>query len=155
MKTDTKPFDLERALKGEPVVLRDGTKAYIRHRETQIKTNYPLIGYIADGKTEGNIMSWTEDGRCFWYQEDSLSNIAGMWVEPLVFEHWDLLNKDIKYLAKDSNGRWYGYRGKPSKEIDYWFDYSSAKYYSLEALESSLFPECDWESSLIERPENE
>lgn len=148
-------FDLQKALRGEPVVLRDGRKAYIRHHETQVKTNYPLIGYVADGKTEGYVMSWTEDGRCFWDQEESVSNIVGMWSEPLVFEHWGLLRDDIKYLAKDRDNRWYGYGRKPTKDENEWDMPRFGGCYPLASLNPTMFPECDWKHSLMERPEND
>lgn len=145
-------FDLERALKGEPVVLRDGTKAYIRHHETQVKTAYPLIGYMADVKTEGNIMSWAEDGRAFWDREGSVGDIVGMWTEPLKFEYWHLLNEDIKYLAKDWGGEWYGYEGKPTlNPLNRWS--TTGGYSTMRNLNKSIFPDCDWKNSLIERPE--
>lgn len=153
MKTETKPFDLERALKGEPVVLRNGTKAYIRHYEEELDTSYPLMGCIVG---EGKIVfeQWSEGGRLYGDKGESEYDIVGMWVEPLVFEHWSLLSEDIKYLAKDGDGRWFGYRGKPSREADHWFNHSSIDCCPLEALKPSLFPDCDWENSLIERPEN-
>ena len=152
MKTDTKPFDLERALKGEPVVLRNGRKAYVRHRETELDTGHPLTGYGVKG-SEGDILTWTEDGYFLEDKEESGFDIAGVWTEPLVFEHWDLLCDDIKYLAKDGDGDWYGYREKPSKEEWEWGTQRYDGYYSVEALNPSLFPDCDWENSLIKRPE--
>ena len=33
---ELKPFDLQAALKGEAVMLRNGDKAYIRHHETEM-----------------------------------------------------------------------------------------------------------------------
>ena len=41
-----KPFNLEAALAGEPVKLRSGAKAYIRHHETEVETPYPLFGFV-------------------------------------------------------------------------------------------------------------
>lgn len=154
-KADLKPFDLEKALAGEPVVLRDGTKAYIRHHETQVKTSYPLIGYVADGKAEGNIMSWTEDGRVFWDREGSVGDIDGMWSEPLVFKHWDLLKEDIKFLAKDWGELWFGYKSKPTISEDKRWDAPQGGCYNLTSLKPDAFPECSWENSLIERPKKQ
>ena len=42
-------FDVERALAGEPVILRCGVKAYVRHREEEFKLRYPLMGVVLDG----------------------------------------------------------------------------------------------------------
>lgn len=50
MKTNLKPFDLQEALKGKPVMLRNGSKAYVRHYEAEISivTGEVLLGYIED-----------------------------------------------------------------------------------------------------------
>lgn len=148
-------FDLERALKGEPVVLRDGTKAYIRHHETELDAADSLIGYKVRGGAV-DALQWTESGRYYWDEEVSSLDIVGMWVEPLVFEHWDLLNEDIKYLAKDGDGRWFGYSRKPSKDEEGWgIVQRVGGFYSLVGLNPDLFPECPWGHSLIERPKND
>lgn len=58
-------FDLEAALQGTPVRLRDGTKAYIYFNlhsvNPPILTSYPLKGYLYEAN-EGKTISWTEDG---------------------------------------------------------------------------------------------
>lgn len=149
-------FDLEKALKGEPVVLRNGLKAYIRHHETQVKTMFPLIGYVSNGLIAGKGVSWTEDGRYYWSDDDkSAYDIVGMWPEPLEFEHWGLLREDIKYLAKDRDNRWYGYGRKPTKDENEWDVPRFGGCYPLASLNPTMFPECDWKHSLMERPENE
>lgn len=147
-------FDLKRALKGEPVVLRNGTKAYVRHRETRLKTDYPMIGYVEEGGTV-DIMLWTEDGHEHVYKVKSEYDIVDMWSEPLVFEHWGLLREDIKYLAKDADERWFGYSEKPSMDEEDWHVQFGDVYYSVSSLKPTFFPDCDWENSLMERPEND
>lgn len=153
MKTDTKTFDLEKALKGEPVVLRNGTKAYIRHYETELDTSDPLVGYVVR-RGMADQFQWMEGGH-YWSDGESEYDIVGMWVEPIVFDHWHILIEDVKYLAKDRDGDWIGYGEKPSKEEGIWAAQSLDGYYSVESLNPTLFPECDWENSLIKRPENE
>ena len=145
-------FDLEKALAGEPVVLRNGLKAYVRHHETQVKTKLPLIGYVDHGGTVGEVVSWTVDGRYYWSHEDSVYNIEGMWIEPLEFDYWHLLNKEIKHLAQDSDGRWFGYKIKPFIGKFKRWEVADHVCYPLSSLNPSLFPDCDWEHSLIERP---
>jgi hypothetical protein len=56
-----KPFDLQAALAGEPVMLRNGTKAYVRHHETEtfIPGNFNLVG-IKEGYS--CYLTWTKDG---------------------------------------------------------------------------------------------
>ena len=84
-----KPFDLQEALNGAPVKLRNGNKAMLYYRvpdcythEDGVKITYPLIGMIFD---KNNMVCdpcamWKNDGkftagRC---QKD----IVGMWEEP-------------------------------------------------------------------------
>lgn len=78
-----KPFNLEEALKGEPVVLRDGSKAYVlKHILNPTKKDYALIGYreqANNGKEEP--LSWDVSGKFYHdYQQDV--DIVGMWEEP-------------------------------------------------------------------------
>lgn len=44
-------FDVDRALAGEPVILRDGSKAYVPHHEAELEVERgSLIGFIEEGK---------------------------------------------------------------------------------------------------------
>lgn len=147
-------FDLERALAGEPVVLRNGLKAYIRHHETELDAAPPLLGFFVRGGSLG-LGQWAECGKHYWSDGESDYDIVGMWVEPPVFEHWGLLRDDIKYLAKDRDNRWYGYGRKPTKDENEWDMPRFGGFYPLVSLNPTLFPECDWEHSLMERPEND
>lgn len=88
-----KEFDLEKALAGEPVLLRDGRKAIIFHR---IPDEYKYSGegdvvYKLRGMTftkEGYINdaseSWTLDGVYDLSIDDSPDDIIGMWEEPKI-----------------------------------------------------------------------
>lgn len=62
-----KPFDLEAALKGEPVMLRDGQKAFVRHHETELLVDYStkMFGYTVRDGGSSFLSSWDVDGRCF------------------------------------------------------------------------------------------
>lgn len=71
-----KPFDVQAALIGEPVMLRDGSKAYVRHHETEldVPANYKLLGYI-EGRGQ---IAWREKG--FYLGEEShYYDIIGMY----------------------------------------------------------------------------
>lgn len=140
-----KPDWLDEALAGHPVVLRDGKKAYVRHYEEELETEFPLSGFtISDGVACNSI--W-----CLKY-------ILGLWEEPApVFEHWNLLRKEVVHIAKDKDGVWYGYDISPFKETTVWTNagQGNANIYGLQGLDSSLFPECDWKHSLIQRPTEE
>lgn len=77
-----KPFDLDKALAGEPVVLRNGLKAYIKHNledYQELDFDFPLRGYLI---SEGYAFerSWTIDGLSFLAESEY--DVIGMWEEP-------------------------------------------------------------------------
>ncbi|MEB3500009.1 pyruvate kinase [Pasteurella multocida] len=80
-----KEFNLERALAGEPVVLRNGHKAFIvKHipEEYIKKEECELIGYLVEGLKFQSCATWTKDGKynpCF---SSHIYDIVGMWEEP-------------------------------------------------------------------------
>lgn len=79
------PFDLERALAGEPVRLRCGLKAYIKYVMREDYTgSYPLNGYIIDpDEPEGILVEqWTLDGKDLVPSDNRANDIIGMWKEP-------------------------------------------------------------------------
>lgn len=140
-------FDIKKALAGEPVVLRNGEKAYVRHMEQDVKTVHPLSGYTYKGAA----LNWNESGLYYGPTSDSVADIVGMWVEPIVFKHWNLLREDIRYLAKDANGRWFGYTRKPYVGDGGEWVVSDGKCLIADIVDRSVFPDCDWQKSLIER----
>ena len=81
-----KEFNLDAALNGEPVMLRNGNKAFITFNLSNLKdwsnvTDRPLIGHSLN-KSESleDLHSWT---LCGWSAVGSgLSDIIGMWEEP-------------------------------------------------------------------------
>lgn len=84
-----KLFDLEKALAGEPVELRNGSKAILYHRIPDhytfgngIKVTFPLVGMIfyEDGTVEDPSAVWRDDGR--FTSGTSGKDIVGMWEEP-------------------------------------------------------------------------
>lgn len=77
-----KPFNLEQALAGEPVRLRDGTKAYVKYvMPEEYKGDYPLRGIFIDRHSDVNIteVMWTKDS---FISAINLFDIVGMWEEP-------------------------------------------------------------------------
>src|SRR5690625_789020 len=80
MTKEYEPFDLERALAGDPVILRDGRKAYVRHHEKTLtlrQDGRPLLGYrIYDGLAVE--ASWGPDG--LWLKgREFPKDIVGMY----------------------------------------------------------------------------
>ncbi|HHW7546664.1 pyruvate kinase [Mannheimia haemolytica] len=79
-----KPFDLKKALVGEPVVTRKGEKAFVLNNLDNLKDkgfipDYPLIGII---QNRHDIFCWTLDGRISLQNNEALGDIVGMWEEP-------------------------------------------------------------------------
>ena len=84
-----KEFNLEEALQGKPVKLRNGWKAIVYYRIPDEFVNsegsnvaYPLKGitFQADGAVLNSINSWKDDG-CFSAGKCDF-DIVGMWEEP-------------------------------------------------------------------------
>lgn len=85
-----KPFDLEKALEGEPVKLRNGCKAYVLSDLRDLFTidcgsKRCLIGVYA---VEGNpsafewVARWKLSGKYYERIQESEYDIVGMWEEP-------------------------------------------------------------------------
>lgn len=80
-----KPFNLEKALAGEPVVLRNGNKAYVKY---QLKEEYPecpehqeVHGYFLQNNNPHPVVcSWNLEGS--YYHNPCDKDIVGMWEEP-------------------------------------------------------------------------
>ena len=76
-----KPFDLEAALAGAPVILRNGRKAYVLadtvklgECDTIYRNEYPLVVLVSGA----DINMHMRDGRCD-EDPDNSQNIIGMW----------------------------------------------------------------------------
>ena len=83
-----KPFDLEKALAGEPVRLRGGSKAYVlsdlRELFSQCKEFRCLIGvtsHLHNTDAFDGIYRWKCTGQYYEHLTESESDIIGMWEE--------------------------------------------------------------------------
>ena len=83
-----KPFNKAEALKGAPVVLRNGAKAFVKFEipaDQLINSSNirdALHGYIVGPlNIAGDIFRWKEDGRV-WTKSENEFDIVGMWEEP-------------------------------------------------------------------------
>lgn len=79
-----KPFDLQEALNGAPVKLRNGNKAFIfkNIQNTPIvdfDVDYPLIGMLHNHTT---IHVWSLSGKISLSNDCAPGDIVGMWEEP-------------------------------------------------------------------------
>lgn len=102
-----KEFDLKAALNGDPVMLRNGEKAYIfkNIQDTHIldfKVDYPLIGMMHN---HAPVQTWSLDGRISLVSDYSNGDIIGMWEEPKKQISIEDLPKPFK--PKDGDGYYY------------------------------------------------
>ena len=108
-----KEFNLEKALNGEPVMLRNGCKAivyYIIPEEYTFpdgrNSTYPLRGLIfdKDGFIDNSFYFWLEDWRC--HRECYKPNdIIGMWEEPKLTSEQVLEKAYQENLPLDAIGK--------------------------------------------------
>ena len=117
-----KEFDLKAALNGEPVMLRNGSKAIIlndaRNYFKNISPNEEvLIGFISDVNNQDKFLyhgAWTSDGSWVSNSVDEF-DIIGMWEEPKI--NIEDLPKPFK--PKDCEPFYYIYRGKTYCDHEY------------------------------------
>ncbi|HAS02219.1 MAG TPA: pyruvate kinase [Pasteurella multocida] len=78
-----KAFDLEKALAGEPVVLRGGCKAYVKFKLPEpYTTKMPLVGYYENALGRSVDMLWFENGHASDEEDTHILDIYGMYEEP-------------------------------------------------------------------------
>ena len=124
-----KEFNLDAALNGEPVMLRNGEKAYIfkNIQDTHIldfKVDYPLIGMMHN---HAPVQTWSLDGRISLVSDYSNGDIIGMWEEPKKQISIEDLPKPFK--PKDGELFYYIYCGKIY--CDHEYSESSPSYKSF------------------------
>lgn len=87
-----KPFDLEVALAGEPVQLRDGRKAKLIFKIPDelvfsggLRPEYPLLGFIykRNGELHHAKEYWSLDGGYMLGSDEDELDIVGLWEEAL------------------------------------------------------------------------
>ncbi|HHW7450603.1 TPA: pyruvate kinase [Pasteurella multocida] len=79
-----KAFDLEKALAGEPVVLQNGYKAFIKFEvpsEYQTHRHSEIMGFFIDNNNCAKRISWNREGKYNSTLNDNF-NIVGMYEEP-------------------------------------------------------------------------
>lgn len=83
-----KPFNLEEALTGKAVKLRDGSKAYVRHHETELPVDEDmrLMGFLPDG----SMVSWRVDGYYDSPKYPTDGDIIGMYPETRVINGFEV-----------------------------------------------------------------
>lgn len=88
-----KEFNLEAALNGEPVKLRNGNKAFICYKLSRYfkywdgsPINFNICGYILNSNNDITMLNtaWKEDGKWTIDEVESDRDIIGMWEEPKI-----------------------------------------------------------------------
>lgn len=105
-------FDLKAALSGEPVMLRNGDKAYIFKDIREIpelkgEISYPLVGININ---RGFVYIWSLDGQVTLSSNTAHNDIVGMFEEPKKQISIEDLPKPFK--PKDGEPFYYAYCGK-------------------------------------------
>lgn len=126
-----KEFDLEAALNGEPVMLRNGDKAFIfkNIKNTHVldfEVDYPLIGMVHNHSA---VQTWSLDGRISLTNDCANGDIVGMWEEPKI---------SIKDLPKPF---------KPKKGETYYYIHPHETNFYLDVYETT-FNDCRFDEIL-------
>lgn len=109
-------FNLEEALAGKPVKLRNGQKALLFYCIPDHFENlhggtfdYPFRGLIftPENRVESSNECWTREGKYQMSQDINDFDIIGMWVEPIK-------EKDLPKPFKPTNGEAYYYISAPT-----------------------------------------
>lgn len=105
-----KKFDLDEALNGEPVILRNGKKAVVKYNllneveKLEVRdAEYPLIGYRFDG-IYINTTSWSLTGKSVHWKTMEY-DIIGMWEEPKLTSEQVLEKAYQENLPLDAIGK--------------------------------------------------
>lgn len=83
-KDRSEPFDINRALNGEPVMTRAGDKAYVKYQLPDEYTgNFPLGGYTKDPENDIGLThyNWSLTGKALEIECDHPQDIISMWKE--------------------------------------------------------------------------
>lgn len=88
-----KPFDLESALNGEPVMLRDGRKAFVRRHETELPVlaHSCLWGVAAHESMEYiELKMWSKNGRYVGEELEHSEDIIGMYPKTRIINGFEV-----------------------------------------------------------------
>lgn len=83
-KNKVPPFNLDKALEGHPVKLRNGCKAYVKYTMPEDYTGtYPVRGYYPFESSLGGFVNaeWTLEGKAYSHEGEVEFDIIGMWEE--------------------------------------------------------------------------
>jgi hypothetical protein len=106
MKTNLKHFNLEAALNGEPVMLRDGRKAFVRHHETEVMVGdcWQIWGTTIESPS---LIAWSKGGGYYLDGDISGLDIIGMWTEPRITRIINGFEVPAPETEEPKRGDWY------------------------------------------------
>lgn len=119
-----------------------------------------LLEAFADGKE----LEWSVDPIAFsWYKFDPNNhNLCGTnyfritekkYKEPII--PWKSLSKDVKWYARDEDGKCFFFNEKPDLLCFTWGACSDSPPTRADYIAGHVTGDCPWEESLVERPEGE
>lgn len=130
-----KEFNLDAALNGEPVMLRNGCKGVVYYKIPKeyvfsdgSNSAFPLKGLIfdEDGFIKDSSYFWTDNGFCN-HESYHLNDIIGMWEEPKI----SIEDLPKPFKPKDGEPYFYITGGFIECESEFWdtnnFDIASAE----------------------------
>jgi len=107
-----KPFNLERALAGDPVCTRNGMKVKIGGHYSESHPRHRVIGWLDDGRC----CSWCDDGT-YWTYARTGAHQYDLFMAPIKRKMTGWVN--VYPFVKGSSGcYWYGYNNKESADRD-------------------------------------
>lgn len=119
-----KEFNLEAALNGEPVMLRNGCKGVVYYKIPKeyvfsdgSNSAFPLKGLIfdEDGFIKDSSYFWTDNGFCN-HESYHPNDIIGMWEEPKI----SIEDLPRPFIPQDNEPYYYIHNGKVKHEKEYW-----------------------------------
>ena len=128
------------AIYGQGTVVNTCQKGGETH-PVHVKFNDFIIAYTADGKyhDDGNVT-------LFPYPVEITKAVTKPSID------WTQIKDEYKWLAVDVNGCAYVYENEPNTDGSAYWCASSAAYFHVNGLVSYSRGTCDWEDSLVERP---
>ena len=80
-----KPFDLEKAKAGAPIITRNGRKVRLIDTTRKTSTGYPLVAAVADIYGDEDIICYTAKGR---FYDDDCEYGLDLFMAPVKREGW-------------------------------------------------------------------
>ena len=114
--------------------------------------DYPVV-VVFNRNDDENVVTYTLDGK--YHDEGNVTlfphpiEIVKATIKPSI--NWSHVSKDFRYLAMDEDGEFYLYSDKPLQGNQQWV--SNLTYTPAIHFSSFTPGTCDWEDSLVKRPD--